>query len=355
MIGVDLEADSLFHYQEKVCLLQIARPEGHVLVDTLALKDLSPLKKIFGDKGIAKIFHGADYDIRSLYRDFRIEVNGLFDTQIAAGFLGLKETSLAGLLEARLHVHIDKKYQRKDWSIRPLPKAMVAYAAEDVSHLIPLARGLKKDLRKKGRLSWVEEECAALSRVRPASDKTGPLFLKFRGAGALPPEPLAALEALLTLRDRMARRRDLPPFKILHNRVLLEMAKRRPTRLRELKDIEGLSPKQIRALGPRLIQTIRASLEVPAEKRPVYPKRAKPFIGNKAMARVNTLKKWRERRAADLGLDPARLLTNTQIQAVAVSNPGTIKAMSEIPEIRSWQVKRFGREICERLKGTGRP
>ena len=94
-IGVDLEADSMFHYQEKVCLLQISTQRVNLLIDPLSVEDLSPLAPVFADVRIRKILHGSDYDIRSLYRDFGIQVHSLFDTQIAARFLGIRETSLA--------------------------------------------------------------------------------------------------------------------------------------------------------------------------------------------------------------------------------------------------------------------
>jgi len=114
-IAVDLEADSLFHYREQVCLLQISTRLQNYLVDPLVLKDLSSLSPIFANPRVRKVFHGADNDIRALYRDFRIDVNGLFDTQIAARFLGNGETGLAGLLKENLGVFLDKKFQKKDW------------------------------------------------------------------------------------------------------------------------------------------------------------------------------------------------------------------------------------------------
>ena len=143
MIGVDIEADSMFHYQEKVCLIQISTTSCNILLDPLSLVDLSHLSSIFTDPNIRKVFHGADYDIRSLYRDFGIEVNALFDTQIAARFLGIKETSLAYLLKERFGVTVEKKYQKRDWSKRPLPAAMLAYAVQDTCHLLPLSRILE--------------------------------------------------------------------------------------------------------------------------------------------------------------------------------------------------------------------
>ena len=120
IIGVDLEADSMHHYFEKVCLLQIATESACYVMDPLAVKDLSVLRPVFSNARIRKVFHGADYDIRSLHRDFRLEVENLFDTQLACLFLGLRETGLEALLRSRFQVDLNKKYQRADWSQRPL-------------------------------------------------------------------------------------------------------------------------------------------------------------------------------------------------------------------------------------------
>ena len=151
IIGVDLEADSLYHYYEKVCLLQIATETDSFVLDPLALRDLSSLRPVFSDPRIRKVFHGADYDIRSLYRDFHLEVENLFDTQLACRFLGLQETGLEAVLRNRFQVELNKKYQRADWSKRPLSPEMVEYAAMDGYYLIPLSRMLERELEEKGR------------------------------------------------------------------------------------------------------------------------------------------------------------------------------------------------------------
>ena len=148
-IGVDLEADSMYHFQEKVCLLQMATNRLNVILDPLQIRDLSVLKPVFAGQRIKKIFHGADYDVRSLFRDFKIKINNLFDTQLAAMFLGLKETGLEAVLKERFQVALEKKYQRKDWSRRPLPQEMMAYAANDVRYLVPLADMFEKKTQQR--------------------------------------------------------------------------------------------------------------------------------------------------------------------------------------------------------------
>ena len=132
VVGVDLEADSMYHFKEKVCLIQMAATNTNVVIDPLVIKDLSLLKPIFKRGDICKIFHGADYDVRSLYRDFRISIHNLFDTELACRFLGLKETGLEAVLKRRYNVRLDKKYQRKDWSKRPLPQEMEDLLAQMV-------------------------------------------------------------------------------------------------------------------------------------------------------------------------------------------------------------------------------
>jgi len=186
VIACDLEADSMYHYKEKVCLLQIATNQCTYVVDPLAIGQLDSLKPMFADPKIRKIFHGADYDIRSLFRDFHIEINNLFDTELACRFLGIRATGLEPVLKKMFNVTLDKKFQKRDWSRRPLPDQMLRYAAGDTTYLVDLSNILLKGLEEKGRFFWVMEECEILSRVRPAPPVDGrPLYMKFKGAGRL--------------------------------------------------------------------------------------------------------------------------------------------------------------------------
>ncbi|MDD3295322.1 MAG: ribonuclease D, partial [Geobacteraceae bacterium] len=197
VLAFDLEADSLHHYREKVCLIQIATEKAIFLVDPLAVTDISSLGLLLSDPGIRKVFHGADYDIRSLHRDFSLEVRNLFDTMIACQLLGEKEVGLAAALKKRFGVELDKRYQKADWSKRPLDPGMIAYAAGDTSLLVALYRQLEAELAEKGRLAWAEEESDLLSEVRAADREGEPLFYRFKGASKMEPRTLAVLEELL--------------------------------------------------------------------------------------------------------------------------------------------------------------
>ncbi len=352
-IGVDLEADSMFHYQEKVCLVQISTQRLNLLIDPLSVEDLSPLAPVFADPRIRKILHGSDYDIRSLYRDFGIEVHSLFDTQIAARFLGLRETSLASLLQEKFHVSSDKKYQKKDWSQRPLPAPMLQYGVQDTFHLLPLAGILERELMEKGRLFCVEEECELLSSVRPNSSKKRPFFPSFKGAARLDPRSLAVLENVLVLRDQLAKRRDCPHFKVLGNKPIMEIVRIKPVTKTDLAGIKDLSLKQIDRMGRSLIEKVREGLNLPDEALPVYPKKVWQRLRSKERARVKELKSWRDRLGGKWGVDPAVICTNAQIEAIAIANPGRPEEMEGVKGVRKWQIKLFGPDFCNVLQKSG--
>ena len=349
-IAVDLEADSMYHFKEKVCLIQLATKAKTYIVDPLEVQDMSALKPVFADRAIKKIFHGADYDIRSLYRDFRIEIHHLFDTQLASMFLGEKETSLEAVLHKRFGVELNKRYQRKDWSVRPLRQAMFDYAAEDVRYLIPLTDVLIKELKGKNRLSWVEEECEYLSRVRPTANNDEPLFLHFKGAGRLDRRSLAVLEALLRYRRTIARKKDKPLFKILSNRILMGLAKTKPVNSSHLQKRGLLSQKQIQMYGVGLLEAIQRALHLTENRLPVYPRKKAPVLARGVPARIKKIKTWRDETAHSYHIDPGLLFNKALMQAVAVHRPTSQKDFDGIPGMKRWQCRAFGRELIKLLK-----
>lgn len=349
MIAVDLEADSMFHYQEKVCLLQMAANGHTAVIDPLAVGDLSVLKKLFGDTAICKVLHGADYDVRSLFRDFGISIANLFDTQLACMYLGYKETGLEAVVANRFGVALDKKYQKKDWSKRPLPSGMVDYAASDVAYLIPLAKALIRELKATGRLSWVHEECGLLSNVRPHQNNHTPLFLKFKGAGRLEPRQLAALEALLQMRNDIARQKDRPLFKIISNTALKKIAVALPTSLKKLYGTNALSARQQEMYAPSVMAALKAARGLPKTSLPIYPRRKSPRLSPKVPERVNRLRAWRDEMAKQLQLEPGLVINRAVIKAIAVDNPSDMAALEQVEGLHAWQVKAFGSHLLRVL------
>ena len=349
-VAVDMEADSMYHFQVKVCLVQMATEKSTIVIDPLKVKNLSPLKPIFSNPDIKKIFHGADYDVRSLFRDFTIEINNLFDTELACRFLGIKETGLEAVIGKYLNINLDKKYQKKDWSKRPLPQEMIDYAAGDVIHLHTLAQVCEKELEKKCRLAWVLEECDALSKVRPVLSDEEPLFLKFKGAGRLKSKSLAVLEALLQFRKGVAEKKDKPLFKIIGNDSIMKIATAKPVTIRRLKGIKALSGNQINMYGNDLIEMVARALKLPENKLPVYPKKKAQVLPDGVPERIKALKSWRASKAKALEIDPGIICNNVLITSIAIQNPVDRRAIHRIKEMKNWQKNEFGREIITFLR-----
>src|SRR5512132_747492 len=183
-LSIDTEADGLHHYPVKLCLVQVAddRGRGH-LADPLALPTLAPLGPFFADPDVIKVLHAADNDLGYLKRLYGFSVSNLFDTAIAARFLGVTSLSLDGLLREFLGVDPGPSRQKDDWSRRPLSAAQETYALNDVLHLIPLREKLLEALRAKGRDLWVEEECATVAAM-PAPERVidPDAYMKLNGA-----------------------------------------------------------------------------------------------------------------------------------------------------------------------------
>lgn len=348
VIAVDLEADSLHSYREKVCLLQISTPNHTVLVDPLAVRDLSPLAPVLADPAIRKIFHAADYDIRCLYRDFGMEIRGLFDTMIACQMLGEEKVGLADVLAKYLDVTLDKRYQKADWSQRPLEDGMIRYAMEDTCHLHRLAEILEQRLRDMGRLDWAEEEFALLEQVRP-SENSGPLFLRVKGAALLERPQLAVLEQLLQWRDEEACRRDRPAFKVVGNKTLLGLAKAMPRDMEETRDIEGFSPRLADRYGRVLLGVVRKARDLPREQWPVYPRGERRERDPEVDGRVKLLKKWRTAMAEQLAMDPGILVNNAQLEGLARACPAGMEQLAELGVLKNWQREVLGEGALREL------
>ncbi len=167
-VAVDLESNGFYRYPERVCLVQLAVGPSVYLIDPLALEDPSPLGELLADAAVEKVFHSADYDIRSLDRDWGFPVRGLFDTSIAAAFVGAERLGLAAVLKEYLDVEVNKskRLQRADWTRRPISDELLRYAAEDVRHLARLRTLLYDRLDSLGRTEWVRGGPAARPRTR---------------------------------------------------------------------------------------------------------------------------------------------------------------------------------------------
>lgn len=341
IFAVDLEADSLHHYRERPCLMQVSTRAENFLIDLLALKDIAPLLPILHDSLVEKVFHGSDYDVRLLYREYGVTLENLFDTQIAAQLLGAQAFGLSALLEANFGVILDKRFQKKDWSVRPLPVEMQDYAVKDTALLLPLRDLLRDGLAEKGRIEWAREECELLSRCRP-KPKEAPSCFDIKGSFKLTPENLAVLQTLVEFRDSVAQAWDRPPFKVTSAESMLEMAEKRPTTISELEAIHGVTPRLTSRIGKGLLEAIQRGSATPADEWPRQP-RSPRFPRNPLKEkRSEMLSKFRDHLAHELGLPPSLLCNRATLEAIANNaSGGSCSIVAD--SLKRWQYGLLGK------------
>lgn len=345
--AIDLEADSLHHYQESLCLMQISTEHENFLVDLLALKNIDPLLPLLHDARIEKVFHGSDYDVRLLNRVYDVTLENLFDTQIAAQFLGAQNFGLSALLEAHFGVTLDKRFQKKDWSVRPLPLEMLDYAVKDTALLLPLRDLLRRGMEEKGRVEWAREECELLSRCR-ARAREAPSCFDIKGAAKLAPENLAVLQCLVEFRDEMARKWDRPPFKVLAAESMLEMAVKRPVSFSELESIHGVTPRLTSRIGKGLLEAIQRGAATPPDEWPRLPRNPRPARNPLKEKRSELLSKFRDQLAHELGLPPSLLCNRATLEQIA-NAPITATATVVSELLKKWQYGLLGKGFEEIL------
>jgi ribonuclease D len=345
-IGLDTESDSLYHHFDKVCLLQLATDRGEaILVDTLAVRDLSPLAPAMADPALVKVLHGADYDVTTLKRDFGFAFASLFDTMIAARLLGRSGIGLAAVAQDELGVALSKDSQKDDWSRRPLTPRQEAYALADVAHLVPLHERLSAKLAAAGRLEWLREECEAVAQLEPAARRRDPeAYLDVKGARRLPPRALAALRELHAWRERRAEETDTPPFRILGNESLMRLAERRPTDTAGLREVPGVLPR-LRSHAEELLAAVRRAEELPDGDLPRPARAPRPVVPDVVLRRGERLKAWRARKAAELQVDVSVVLPQRLIDRLAQAGPRDSGGLSEVEGLRRWRREAFGAEL----------
>ena len=366
-LAVDLEANSLHAYRERVCLIQIATGRDSYIVDPLAVDDLSRLGEILGDPGIVKYGHGCDYDIRSLDRDYEFAVRGLFDTQIAARFLGSRTPNLGSVLADFLDVTIPKsrELQRSDWARRLLRPTAVEYAANDVKHLGRLARKLRERLLELKRLAWVEEECERLTQARFSHPGPPELaFLRLKGSDRLGPQELAILRELYGWREGIAERRDRPAFQIASNDDLLQSAITAAWHGAADAALAGLLAENAPGLRSHLsaigesgiIAAARRGLENPPFHKPEKPRRMNPWTPS-SKALLQSLKQRRTAIGAGLNLDPALIWPAVSLERMALRPEDWQTETTEggAAEVRAWQRREFGERWRDVLEAHGGP
>ncbi len=338
-IAVDTESNSLFAYQEQVCLIQISDQDKDYLIDGMAGLDLSTLGAIFADDCVEKIFHAAEYDIICMKRDFNFTFTNLFDTMQAARILGFEKLGLANLLEDLFNVQQGKSFQKANWGKRPLTSDMLDYARMDTHFLSELRDYLRQQLIEKDLLDLAREDFQRLCKVE-ANHKDTPLYSQVNGYHNLDPQQMRVLERLCQYRNKQAQKLNRPLFKVISNSALLAVAKACPHTLADLKKVREVSPKLIDRYAHGLLKAVEEGLQMEPIQLKTRKRPSQAYLN-----RLDGLKEWRKVKAQVMGVQSDIILPRDILENIVGRNPADEEAlqveMSEIP----WRFKHFGAEI----------
>ena len=316
-VAIDTEADNLFRYSTRVCLLQAFVGGDTYLVDLLAPLDFDPLFERLARLHL--IMHGSDYDLRLLHDEYGFVASSMFDTMLAAQLLNRHRIGLASLLHEHFGVAISKEGQKANWSRRPIAPKLLDYAARDVLYLPRLRDQLTAELEERGRLGWLKEKCdwqiqAALSGF-PVADENA---WRIGRSEHLSRRSQAVLFDIWHWREKQAERLDVPPFKVVGNELLLTLAKA----------AERSNPwsvfDEIR-LGKRirLLSSLQAAFRSGLDRDPAsLPRRQRRFpdrgpLSTDELDRQDRIKKHRDRVASELDLDPTLIASRAQLAQLA--------------------------------------
>ena len=345
VLAVDTESNSLYAYREQVCLIQFSSRHKDYLIDALVLPDLTPLEEIFRTDRILKVFHAAEYDLICLFRDYGFRFNFLFDTMIAARILGYEKIGLGSLLERFFKIQMNKKYQRANWGKRPLKAEMLDYARLDSHYLIPLQEQLRGELVEAGLWDLALEDFRRLTQgIEDTTETHESDFWKLHGARDLSPEKAAILKSLYQYRESIAEAQNRPPFKVISNQALLEMANTCPKSCADLLNLSALHERQVKRYGRGLLGAIQEGKHAP----PAHPpNNSRPH--NSVLDRIDTLRDWRKHTGQDLGVPSDVVLPRDVLNRIAWANPDSMKALKAQMWDVPYRFNRFGQQILSRI------
>jgi ribonuclease D len=343
VVAVDTEGASFHRFVDRIYLLQMSTRDLTAVLDPLAIGKPAALGRLLESDQIEKVFHDADYDLRLIHQDYGWNTHHIFDTRVAAQLLGIRAFGLAALLERAFGLKLDKKHQRADWSMRPLPKDMLDYASQDTMYLLELRDRLAAELEAAGRWSWAREEFERLEGTRWESPEgEDNAFMRVKGARDLDRRQLAIFRELARFRDGIARELDRATFRVAGNEALFAVAREVPRTIDALTVIKGVPRGIAERRGGEMLAAVKRGLEVPEDQLPKFPRAPRWDRDADFDNRVNALRAAREEAAQRLGLDPGFLCAREKLEAIARRRPKTLEELAEIPDLRRWQVEVLG-------------
>jgi ribonuclease D len=341
-LALDTEFMRESTYSPQLCLVQVASDADCYLVDPLAGTDLRPLLEVLADRSRPKILHAARQDLEVLLNASGAVPGPVFDTQVAAALLGLPpQVGYADLVARQLGHSIDKGQTRTDWSRRPLTDAQLAYAADDVHHLLQLHTDLAAALEARGRAEWHAEECTSLEE--PGLYRTEPTdaWRRLKGLGRLKPAEQAVARALAGWREQRAVAADKPRGWILTDEALYALATLAPATTTELEQVRALPPSVIRKRGDELLELVRAARESADEGGPQPATQQRPTP--EQTRRMGALQQRVRDVAVSLEISPEILATRRDVEGMVLGSP------EHSALLRGWRREVIGNQLLQLL------
>jgi ribonuclease D len=342
-IALDTEFLREKTYYPKLCLLQIATPEVVACIDPLALDDLNPLLELIFDPAITKVMHAARQDMEIFFHLRGAAPGPVFDTQIAALLLGYPDQiGYGNLVREMLGVNLDKLHTRADWSLRPLTRDQLHYAADDVIYLVEVYRQLQHKLQQLGRLDWLAEDFAQLSRAELYQTRPEQAWLKVKGSNRLKGASLSVLQALASWREEQAIRRDLPRGWILRDDALLEIARHKPATAEALGKLRGLGDRLLDKFGEQLVALVVNAAGVKPQAFPGSEERVRLTPAQDAL--VDVMMALVRLGGARHALNPAMLASRKDLEKLALG-------AADADVLHGWRRKLVGEQLQALLAG----
>ena len=346
-LAVDTEFIRERTYYPRLCLIQVANDREAAAIDPLALDNLSPLKELLLDPAIEKVFHAARQDQEIFLNEWGALPRPVFDTQPAAALLGHgDQVGYGKLIQQVLKVELAKDHSRTDWSRRPLDKAQLRYALDDVIFLGQAYLKMKQALEKQGRLAWLKPEFDALTAEATYALNPMDMWKKVKGRQHLKGVKLAVLQALAAWREEQALARNLPRRWILKDDVLLEIARRAPANARDLEKIRGVDGNFIKHNAGDIIQRVQEALALPRDQWPQDRFRAnRPTPEQEAV--LDMLSAALRLIALEAGLSPQAIASRKDLAAL-------LNGEEKAALLQGWRKQLAGIPLQELLQGKRR-
>ncbi len=310
ILAIDLECENNLHYYGSyISIIQISSKTQNWIVDVLSLQkqhcDFTQLCDVLTDSAILKLFHDVDFDFRVLHSEFGIKPSPIFDSKVAAHLLGKTEVGLGSLLLEYFGITKQKKFQRADWTKRPIRKDMLSYAMIDTAYLISLYEKLVKELKDKDRYEWALEEFESFAS-KEFIQKI-PHFKEMKGIYKLSPQQLGVFKELFELREHFAKKVNRPVHFILRNALLFELSQESPQK-NFFESVRGVHP-IVKKEAHAFEKAIQKGLE-----NPIHLERPKRKSLNQEQKKsLDTFLQKRDTVAHKLEIQPSILATKDQL------------------------------------------